>query len=769
MTAVERRLILPPNIRDPRAATATLGWTAPDLPQVEHWDAEQAWRLGVLANVVAYRCVQLRANACSSIPLVAGTRLGDHTTIRPNAPIARLLGPPPGGPAPKLSATRLIRWTVAQEIVTGRRAWEIETDNQRPDGRPVAFWPLVSAQVRATPAHKGTEWFRLFEYGPAHDPVSLVPGFVFYGWTPSGLNFRQAESPLQSSRFDLSLVQLCDRYGIGFLRNGAVPAAIITTTAFPDDDHRQRFLAAWQAEFGGPENAGRVALNEVGDDGDGPVGDSIDVKVLGLSAKDARLVEARKEAMLEVAMSLGVPWSKLDASGRTFDNAEVEDRAFYEETILPDLVDLQDDINMQLAPRLGDEVVWFDLRGVRALQRRMFTIGGGDLPALLDRGVLLPNEVRGDLSLKPVEWGDRPLQPATSVPDATLPDNTPAPKPEPEPELEPAPEPRALPAAPEHRGIDPEQVEARRARIWRATDAAAQTVETRWERAWRRFFDRQRDATLTRLRGKRGRQALGYGTDGLPVGAETRAPGDPIEPENIFSPDFWFVETNEMAVGLFEAAAGAGLDRLVALFEVAFDVHAAWVEDFIQVRAAQLAGQVTQTTYDQLRDELSDGVGLGESIDELSDRVINVFSQASEHRARTIARTEVISAYNGAAVLGASQLPRDVVAGQEWIATRDTRTRDAHASADGQIVTAGAPFVVAGYSAAYPGDPALPASQTVNCRCAVAFLTPEEMAEMVGRVPARVPDRAARALLSLVIPGEFDELGFRRAAQEVAA
>ena len=45
--------------------------------------------------------------------------------------------------------------------------------------------------------------------------------------------------------------------------------------------------------FGGSTAAGRTLFNEVGDDGDGPVGDSIDVKVLGLSQKDARIAETR--------------------------------------------------------------------------------------------------------------------------------------------------------------------------------------------------------------------------------------------------------------------------------------------------------------------------------------------------------------------------------------------------------------------------------------------------------------------------------------------
>lgn len=144
----------------------------------------------------------------AAVPLVAGRKMGDAKSIDDNAPIARLLGPPPGGPAPKLSAYKLLRWTFAQKIVTGRRAWEIETDDGKPDGTPVAFYPLAAAHLRVHPSKSGSEWFRLFEYGPAHDPVKLKPEEVFYGWEPSGNDFRVAESELQSARYDLSLSRL---------------------------------------------------------------------------------------------------------------------------------------------------------------------------------------------------------------------------------------------------------------------------------------------------------------------------------------------------------------------------------------------------------------------------------------------------------------------------------------------------------------------------------------------------------------------------------
>lgn len=767
--------------RDPRGATRRLGWSSPDLPMVEEWNADAAFRHGYLANVIAYRCTQIRARSGASVPIVAGRKLGDLKTRNDNSPLARLLGPPPGGPAPKLSARKLIRWTIAQQIVTGRRAWEIETERPTdPESLPVAFWPLVASQLKPIQSTGGVEWFRVFEYGPRIDgkALRLQPGHVFYGWDPSGTDFRQAESQLQAARFDLTLVNLCDRYGIGFLRNNAVPAAIITTAAFPNDQLRQRFRQNWNNELQGVDNAGRVTFNEVGD-GEGGVGDTIDVKTLGISAKDARLVEARKEAMMEVAIALGVPWSKLDASGRTFANAEAEDRTYWEETILPDLQDLQDDINMQLAPRFGSDVVWFDLSGVRALARRVTpvsqTVGA---PSYVNGGLWSINEGRIDTGQDPLE-GDQYNRLLTIEEQMLLrgsqQTDTPPARTASEPEVRTAGEadtregseaepgttgdqgaPLATSPAVETRVADPEAIEARRARIWRAADATVSTIERRWERAFVRLFTRQADATVARLTGKRGRQLLTRA-------AETR---ETVDPAQLFDPQFWTTETQALAADLYEQAAGAGLDRLAASFGVALDVEAPYVQDFLAERGNQLAGGVTQTTYDQIVATMGEGVSAGESIEELADRIRHVFTVASEARATVIARTEVISAYNGSSVLAAAQLPEDVVAGQEWIATRDARTRGAHASADGQVVRVGEPFNVDGEELAYPGDPAGEAGNTIQCRCTVAFLTPDEMTETLGRARPQVDVRTARAFLTLAAPGlPFDELGFRRALE----
>ena len=758
--------------RDPTAATRQLVYTSPGLPQVQWWDGDKAFRFGYIANVIAYRCVQLRANALANVPIVVGPRRGVARVDPENSPLARLLGPPPGGPAPKLSARKLIRWTVAQQIVTGRRAWEIETPvGAGPDAPPVAFWPLVAARLEAQPSAGGTEWFRVFRYGREGDKRNLRPDQVFYGWAPAGDDFRQAESALQAARFDLSLVTLADRYSMSFLMNNATPATVVTTASFPDDDHRRRFREQWSSEFGGVDNAGRTRFMEAGDDGEGPVGEAIDVKVLGLSQRDAQLAEARKESLMEVAIALGTPWSKLDASGRTFDNAEVEDRSWWEDTNEPDMSDLEDDINMQLAPRLGGDVCWFDRSQIRALRNKVKPVTQAvGAPALTQAQLMTINEARADYGLTPVADGDRMMTVEeiqalkASAGDESIraallaiesrAGGDPAPAPNPVQE-----EPPVLTPAPvEDRGPSAEEIEARRAKVWRTADAVVRTLEGRWERALRRLFTRQQSSTLARLTGKRGRQLLS---------PEHRDSAAEVDPSAIFDPAHWTTETRELVADLFEGVTSEGLARVAGIFGVDFDLAAPWVGDFIEARANQLAGPVTDTTYEAITAQLREGVAEGESIDDLAARIRTIFDDASTRRSVVIARTEVISAYNGAAVQGAATLPADVVAGQEWIATRDGRTRAAHAAADGQVVPVGSPFEVGGDALAYPGDPSGRSKNTVQCRCTVAFLTPDEMAERQGGRGRTTEHRHARALLDLVNPST-DLLAWRRALEAAA-
>lgn len=130
----------------------------------------------------------------------------------------------------------------------------------------------------------------------------------------------------------------------------------------------------------------------------------------------------------------------------------------------------------------------------------------------------------------------------------------------------------------------------------------------------------------------------------------------------------------------------------------------------------------------------------GASIPEVSKQISELLDTTAtdkwKHRATTVARTELISAYNGgtydAFSFIADNNPVDSYQ-KRWLATLDNRTRPDHAKADLQVVPWGTPFTVGGFQMMYPGDPAAPASEVINCRCTFLMELAGEETNMENR------------------------------------
>lgn len=87
----------------------------------------------------------------------------------------------------------------------------------------------------------------------------------------------------------------------------------------------------------------------------------------------------------------------------------------------------------------------------------------------------------------------------------------------------------------------------------------------------------------------------------------------------------------------------------------------------------------------------------------------------SVEQAKTVVRTELIGASNAASLMGAQSTGLRLE--KVWLATPGPRTRATHAAVDGQAVALTGSFTVGGAIARYPGDPLLPASERIRCRC----------------------------------------------------
>ena len=118
------------------------------------------------------------------------------------------------------------------------------------------------------------------------------------------------------------------------------------------------------------------------------------------------------------------------------------------------------------------------------------------------------------------------------------------------------------------------------------------------------------------------------------------------------------------------------------------------------------------------RGEMLAGMQLGEGVAELRERVV-ASANVSHKRAEVIARTEVNSAMNNGAYQQMKAL--DVPTIKEWIATNDSRTRESHEEVDGEEIAGDAKFMVGGFPMDHPHDLNAPPSETINCRCTLAW------------------------------------------------
>jgi HK97 family phage portal protein len=130
--------------------------------------------------------------------------------------------------------------------------------------------------------------------------------------------------------------------------------------------------------------------------------------------------------------------------------------------------------------------------------------------------------------------------------------------------------------------------------------------------------------------------------------------------------------------------------------------------------------KINDTTYDEIKALLAEGYQNGYSIDQI-ERMLreDIFEGARKFRTVRIAKTEMNGMVNGGAYLAHEQ--SGVVDGKQWVSAHLPKSRETHLQAEAATAQApvafSEPFEVGGYSLMYPGDPSGPAHEVINCHC----------------------------------------------------
>lgn len=161
---------------------------------------------------------------------------------------------------------------------------------------------------------------------------------------------------------------------------------------------------------------------------------------------------------------------------------------------------------------------------------------------------------------------------------------------------------------------------------------------------------------------------------------------------------------------------GFGDDITKAEKDILINTQSQLTQKYIEDNAAKKAIGIADTSIKKIRERVGLGVADGLGISEIASNIRGIQS-INAARSVLIARTEVNAAANYGSIETARNAEKefDIVMEKEWLAVNDSRTRDTHDRADGQVVEVSEKFDINGFEADRPLDDSLPADEVINC------------------------------------------------------
>ena len=279
---------------------------------------------GALRVAAVYACAKVISETIASLPLVMYRRDRDGSKSRAEGEaIYDLLRWAPNHYQTafewreQLMLHVLLRGNAYCEIVRGLDGKILQLIPLHPDGMQVTLntWgPVYTYQ----PIDGGErrEW-RL------SGPLDKTKILHIKGLSTNG---RVGRSVLQDAADVFAAADAAQQYGRRVLENDATPGLVLKHPEVLSEEAAKRLKESWQEAYGGPKNAGKVAVLEEG----------MAIDKLSMSNEDLQLLESRKFSRSEIASLFRVPPHMIgDLERATFSNIEHQAIEFVTHCIRP--------------------------------------------------------------------------------------------------------------------------------------------------------------------------------------------------------------------------------------------------------------------------------------------------------------------------------------------------------------------------------------------------------------------------------------------------
>ncbi len=348
-----------------------------------------------IKNVIAYRSINLIAQAAASVPWQLHCECEDRKDAITMHPLLKLLSmpnPKEAGTAffESLHAYRLIGGNAFILAIGPKGEAPLELHLLRPDrvkiiagknGMPLAYEYQEGDRVRQFAVDRVTgrsDILHLRNFHPLHD---------WYGL-----------SPIEAAAYSIDQHNEAAKWNQALLQNGARPSGALMVkmppeggSAYLNEDQYTRLKKQMEDHFSGPGNAGRPLLLEGG----------LEWREMSHSPKDMDFIESKNSAARDIALAFGVPPQMLGIPGdNTYSNLAEARLALWEQTVIPSINHLRDSLNQWLTPMFGENLALsFDLDQISALTARRDKIW----ERVENASFLTMNEKRRMLGLSPLD------------------------------------------------------------------------------------------------------------------------------------------------------------------------------------------------------------------------------------------------------------------------------------------------------------------------------------------------------------------------------
>ena len=271
-------------------------------------------------------------------------------------------------------------------------------------GEIIALYPLMPNKMQVDRDESGKLYYTYTRSeGEANtmqgSSVTLEPKDVLH---IPGLGFDGlvGYSPIAMAKNAIGLAIATEEFGSKFFANGAAPSGVLEHPGTIKDPTRVR--EAWQSQFGGSGNSGKVAVLEEG----------MKYTPISISPEQAQFLETRKFQINEIARIFRVPPHMVgDLEKSSFSNIEQQSLEFVKYTLDPWVVRWEQSLSRSLLSEDEKKVYFFKfkleglLRGDYqsrmngyAIARQNGWMSANDIRELEDLDKLTP-EQGGDLYL----------------------------------------------------------------------------------------------------------------------------------------------------------------------------------------------------------------------------------------------------------------------------------------------------------------------------------------------------------------------------------